>query len=89
MNKKELNEKQFLNFINFFIEAKEGGYQIITRSKKDLSFNGIEIYEGAEAFLDSLGNIEELCIKSFYKQNKNGRYYLTVGHEPELEIELI
>lgn len=89
MNKKELNEKQFLNFINFFIEAKEGGYQIITRSKKDLSFNGIEIYEGAEEFIDSLGNIEELDIRSFYKQNKNGRYYLTVGHEPELEIELI
>ena len=89
MNKKELNEKQFLNFINFFIEAKEGGYQIITRSKKDLSFNGIEIYDNADDFINSLGNIEELYIKSFYKQNKNGRYYLTVGHEPELEIELI
>ena len=89
MNKKELNEKQFLNFINFFIEAKEGEYQIITRSKKDLSFNGIEIYDNADDFINSLGNIEELYIKSFYKQNKNGRYYLTVGHEPELEIELI
>ena len=89
LSKKELNEKQYLEFINFFIEAKEGEYQIITRSKKDLSFNGIEIYEGAEGFIDSLGNIEELDIKSFYKQNKNGRYYLTVGHEPELEIELI
>lgn len=89
LSKKELNERQYLEFINFFIEAKEGGYQIITRSKKDLSFNGIEIYEGADDFINSLGNIEELYIKSFYKQNKNGRYYLTVGHEPELEIELI
>lgn len=89
MNKKELNEKQFLNFINFFIEAKEGGYQIITRSSKELGFNGIELYDNADDFINSLGNIEELDIKSFYRQNKNGRFYLTVGHEPELEIELI
>ena len=89
MNKKELNEKQFLNFINFYIEALEGGYQIITRSSKDLSFNGVEIYEGAEEFIDSLGNIEELDIKSFYKQNKNGRFYLKIGQSPEIEIELI
>lgn len=89
MNKKELNEKQFLNFINFFVEAKEGGYQIITRSSKDLSFNGVEIYEGAEEFIDSLGNIEDLDIRSFYKQNKNGRFYLKIGQSPEIEIELI
>ena len=89
MNKKELNEKQFLNFINFFVEAKEGGYQIITRSSKDLSFNGVEIYDNADDFINSLGNIEELDIKSFYKQNKNGRFYLKIGQSPEIEIELI
>lgn len=89
MNKKELNEKQFLNFINFFIEAKEGGYQIITRSSKELGFNGIELYDNADDFINSLGNIEELYIKSFYRQNKNGKFYLKIGHEPELEIELI
>ena len=89
MNKQQLNEKQFLNFINFFIEAKEGGYQIITRSSKELGFNGIELYDNADDFINSLGNIEDLDIKNFYKQNKNGKFYLTVGHEPELEIELI
>lgn len=89
MNKKELNEKQFLNFINFFIEAKEGGYQIITRSSKELGFNGIELYDNADDFINSLGNIEDLDIKNFYKQNKNGRFYLKIGQNPELEIELI
>lgn len=89
LSKKELNERQYLEFINFYIEAVEGGYQIITRSSKDLSFNGVEIYEGAEDFIDSLGNIEDLDIQSFYKQNKNGRYYLKIGQNPELEIELI
>ena len=89
LSKKELNEKQFLNFINFFVEAKEGGYQIITRSSKDLSFNGVEIYDNADDFINSLGNIEELDIKSFYKQNKNGRFYLKIGQSPEIEIELI
>lgn len=88
LSKKELNERQYLEFINFFVEAVEGGYQIITRSSKDLSFNGVEIYEGAEEFIDSLGNIEDLDIRSFYKQNKNGRYYLNIAGE-ELEIELI
>ena len=89
MNKKELNEKQFLNFINFFVEAKEGGYQIITRLPKELGFNGIELYDNADDFINSLGNIEELDIKSFYKQNKNGRFYLKIGQSPEIEIELI
>lgn len=89
MNKKELNEKQFLNFINFFIEAKEGGYQIITRSSKELGFNGIELYDNADDFINSLGNIEDLDIKNFYKQNKNGKFYLKIGQNPELEIELI
>lgn len=89
LSKKELNERQYLEFINFYIEALEGGYQLITRSSKDLSFNGVEIYDNAEDFVNDLGNIEDLDIQSFYKQNKNGRYYLKVGHEPELEIELI
>ena len=89
MNKQQLNEQQFLNFINFFVEAKEGGYQIITRSSKELGFNGVEMYEDADDFINSLGNIEDLDIQSFYKQNKNGRYYLKIGKEPEIEIELI
>ena len=90
MNKKELNERQYLEFINFYIEAVEGGYQIITRSSKDLSFNGVEIYDNAEDFVNELGNIEDLDIRSFSKskQNKN-RYYLVLGNGEELEIELI
>lgn len=89
LSKKELNERQYLEFINFYIEAVEGGYQLITRSSKDLSFNGVEIYDNAEDFVNDLGNIEELDIRSFYKQNKNGRFYLKIGQSPEIEIELI
>ena len=78
-----------MSTLSSFRMAYEGGYQVITRADKSLGFNSIEIYNTVEDFINDLGHIEDLDIRSFYKQNKNGRYYLTVGHEPELEIELI
>ena len=90
MNKQKLNDYNHIELCQMYIEAFENKNQVIVRKSKDLSFNGIEIYNNIEELFDELGNIETLDIRAFgkVKQNKNGRYYLNIAGE-ELEIELI
>ena len=89
MNKQKLNDYNHIELCQMYIEAFENKNQVIVRKSKDLSFNGVEIYDNIEQLFDELGNIETLDIRAFskIKQNKN-RYYLNIAGE-ELEIELI
>ena len=91
MNKHQLNDYNHIDLCQMYIEAFENNKQVIVRKSKELGFNGIEFYDTIEQLFDELGNIEDLDIRSFSKpkQNKNGRYYLKIGQNPELEIELI